>query len=55
MRHTAHRQRSSPFLEEVRSAVRVRHYSLRTTQIYTPVLGRVGCAVVSPLNALLGG
>jgi integron integrase len=30
----AHRQSSSPFLEEVRSAVRVRHYSLRTEDAY---------------------
>jgi site-specific recombinase XerD len=31
------------------------HRDVRTTQIYTQVLGRGGSAVVSPLNALLGG
>lgn len=27
-------RRSSPFLEEVRSAIRVRHYSIRTEEAY---------------------
>lgn len=31
------------------------HRDVRTTQIYTHVIGRGGSAVVSPLNALLGG
>jgi len=31
------------------------HRDVRTTQICTQVLGRGGSAVVSPLNALLGG
>ncbi len=30
IRHLAHRPSGSPFLEEVRSAIRVRHYRLRT-------------------------
>lgn len=30
----AHRQGGSPFLEEVRNAIRVRHYSLRTEDAY---------------------
>ena len=29
-----HRQSASPFLEEVRHAIRVRHYSLRTEDAY---------------------
>lgn len=58
-------KKSSPFLNTVRDAIRVRHYNIRTvqeqlghkdvriTQIYTHVIQRGGNAVISPLGGVL--
>jgi len=39
-------------LDQVRTAVRVRHYSLKTTMIYTHVLNNGALAVKSPAGRL---
>ena len=47
---TEEKARYGEFYSRFRSAMRVRHYSIRTTMIYTHVLNRPGITVKSPAD-----